>query len=112
VNGAVARVRIGAVLHPGVLSHSRMAPASCSTEIAQSRGALKLAPCPADPIRFCLFTVRHRFIASMKAVLQDDAVSALIGRLIVKTKRAHHTKLRAAWSVYDIEEVPSPPNGR
>lgn len=50
VNGAVGRLRIGAVLHPGVLLALADAPASCSTEIVQSRGALKLAPSPACPI--------------------------------------------------------------
>jgi hypothetical protein len=64
---------------------------------------------PSRSIRFSLFTVRHQFIANMKAVLQDDAVvSALIGRLIVKTERVHYTKVRAAWSAEDISEVPSP----
>jgi hypothetical protein len=80
------------------------------SEVAKALDDICAEIFPDRRIRFSLFTVRHQFIANMKAVWRDEAVvSALIGQLIVKTERAHYTKVRAAWSAEEIREVPVPP---
>ena len=80
------------------------------SEVAKALDDICAEIFPDRRIRFSLFTVRHQFIANMKAVWRDEAVvSALIGQLIVKTGRAHYTKVRAAWSAEEIREVPVPP---
>ena len=79
------------------------------SEVAKALDDICAEIFPDRRIRFSLFTVRHQFIANMKAVWRDEAVgSALIGQLIVKTGRAHYTKVRRRLAE-EIREVPVPP---
>jgi hypothetical protein len=58
-------------------------------------------------IKYSLYSLRHQFIANMKTVINDDAqVATLIGHVSVGTQLEHYSKRRAAWSRFDIIDVP------
>lgn len=60
-------------------------------------------------IKYSLYSLRHQFIANMKTVINDDAqVATLIGHISVGTQLGHYSKRRAAWSRFDIVDVPVP----
>jgi hypothetical protein len=60
-------------------------------------------------IKYSLYSLRHQFIANMKTVINDDAqVATLIGHISVGTQLEHYSKRRAAWSRFDIVDVPVP----
>jgi hypothetical protein len=60
-------------------------------------------------IKYSLYSLRHQFIANMKTVINDDAqVATLIGQITIGTQLGHYSKRRAAWSRFDIVDVPVP----
>lgn len=64
---------------------------------------------PRMQVKYSLYSLRHQFIANMKAVYNDPAkVATLIGHISVETQSEHYAKRRSSWGLHDIVEIPRP----
>lgn len=64
---------------------------------------------PRMQVKYSLYSLRHQFIANMKAVYTDRAkIATLIGHISIETQSEHYGKRRSAWSLQDIREIPRP----
>jgi hypothetical protein len=60
-------------------------------------------------VKYSLYSLRHQFIANMKAVYNDPAkIATLIGHISIETQVEHYGKRRSSWSLHDIREIPKP----
>jgi hypothetical protein len=62
---------------------------------------------PKRSIQYSLFSLRDQWVANMSAVKTKPAeLSALLGRMKVKTDAEHYRNRRRAWETDDINEIP------
>jgi hypothetical protein len=62
---------------------------------------------PRRSIQYSLFSLRDQWVANMSAVKTEPAeLSALLGRMKVKTDGEHYRNRRGAWETDDINEIP------
>jgi hypothetical protein len=60
-------------------------------------------------VKYSLHSLRHQFIANMKAVYNDPAkIATLIGDISIGIQSEHYGKRRSSWSLQDIREIPKP----
>lgn len=56
---------------------------------------------------YCLYSLRHQFIANMKAIKKSEEVSALVGHIVTETAHANYAKSRSAWETDELIGIPS-----
>jgi hypothetical protein len=90
------------------------------SQCAQVLGEVCAALFPRQRQRYSLYSLRHQFVANMKAIYQPAEVAALVGHIGMnkdKDKNNNNSqneaaepyaKRRAAWLVEEIREVPVP----
>jgi hypothetical protein len=63
---------------------------------------------PRMRVAYTLYSLRHQFIANMKAIYPREAVAALTDCGSTDTEVEHYVKRRASWTDQQITEVPTP----
>lgn len=85
-------------------------------QCAQVLGEVCAALFPRQRQRYSLYSLRHQFVANMKAIYQPAEVAALVGHIGMNMDKNNseseeaepYAKRRAAWLIEEIREVPVP----
>lgn len=80
----------------------------CSQLLYQISEKIFTAPGLGRKKTYCLYSLRHQFIANMKAIKRSEEVSALVGHIVTETAHSHYAKSRTAWDEQDLIGVPDP----
>ncbi|WP_374311749.1 hypothetical protein [Dongia sp.] len=55
---------------------------------------------------YCLYSLRHQFVANMKSLKELKEIAALLGHCVTATSTQHYGKRRDAWAEEHIVDIP------